>query len=394
MRRFIGLPEDHLLVLGARHTPPVPLPTPNAQAPNSAIQVLTSVGFRHVIAKDYVEATSILQPDIIVGPGDIPVDTKQISRKKKVKITDRTTRWMQEQVQYRRDKEGTGLGQPALFAPLLPLEVEAQSDYIGHIVDEMTDQVQGLAVYDTCSLKGLPSALETLPKMSFTDPASPHTLLREIAQGLDIFTVPFIGAVTDAGIALDFSFPVKAGQTESQELKPLGVDMWPSTFAADLSPLREGCPCYACTNHHKAYLQHLLSAKEMLGWVLLQIHNHCVMDEFFAGVRDSISQGSFEEDTEAFARMYEAELPEKTGQGPRYVFDFGAEARMLTEARVRGYQFKAEGPDEPKKNPTAYRKLDDAKEKLAEAVLPSPNADAGDLEALGFAEQTSNTDGR
>lgn len=55
--------------------------------------------------------------------------------------------------------------------------------------------------------------------------------------------------------------------------------------------------------------------------------------------------------------------------------------------RVRGYQFKSEGPGEPKKNPSAYRMLDDASERLADALaLPSPNADGEELEKQGFAE--------
>ena len=54
--------------------------------------------------------------------------------------------------------------------------------------------------------------------------------------------------------------------------------------------------------------------------------------------------------------------------------------------RVRGYQFKSE-KSEPRRNPPAYRALDDGKEKLAEAQAPSPSADAGDLEARGLGEK-------
>ena len=53
---------------------------------------------------------------------------------------------------------------------------------------------------------------------------------------------------------------------------------------------------------------------------------------------------------------------------------------MLTIYRVRGYQFRSEGKGGPRKNPIAYRPLNDGKDKLAEAALPSPNADADGLE--------------
>ena len=58
---------------------------------------------------------------------------------------------------------------------------------------------------------------------------------------------------------------------------------------------------------------------------------------------------------------------------------------MLTIYRVRGYQFRSEGKGGPRKNPIAYRPLNDGKDKLAEAALPSPNADADGLERQGFA---------
>ena len=56
--------------------------------------------------------------------------------------------------------------------------------------------------------------------------------------------------------------------------------------------------------------------------------------------------------------------------------------------RVRGYQFKSNGPGEAKKNTLAYGTLADAREKLADAELPSPNVDADDLEQHGFAKRS------
>lgn len=60
---------------------------------------------------------------------------------------------------------------------------------------------------------------------------------------------------------------------------------------------------------------------------------------------------------------------------------------MLTIYRVRGYQFRSEGKGGPRKNPIAYRPLDDGKEKLADAALPSPSANAEDLELQGFTDK-------
>ena len=269
---------------------------------------------------EYIKATQKLQPDIVVGLGDVPFGAETISRKKVDKITDRTARWMQEQVtrQVQDVKDDTVTGTlPALFAPLLPLHVETQKWYLDRVIETLVDRISGLAVYKDFSLLDLPIELQALPRLGFTEPNSPRKLLAEIAQGIDVATIPFIGAATDAGIALDFSFPIKSSLNDISTPQPLGVDMWQTSHATDVSPLQADCECYTCTKHHRAYLQHLLMAKEMLGWVLLQIHNHHILDRFFAGVRESIANDGFEQDTSAFLRMYEPELPEKTGQGPR-----------------------------------------------------------------------------
>jgi queuine tRNA-ribosyltransferase len=179
----------------------------------------------------------------------------------------------------------------------------------------LRNDISGLAIYSADTLEDLPEELATLPRLDLTELATPLAVLRQIANGVDIVTMPFISAVTDAGIALDFEFP--GPSAEPSEILPLGIDLWSASHATDLGPLRKGCTCYACTDHHRAFMQHLLSAKEMLGWVLLQIHNHHMIDQFFANIRSSIAAGTFEADVEKFSRCYDSELPEKTGQGPR-----------------------------------------------------------------------------
>ncbi|KAK4981847.1 hypothetical protein LTR66_009660 [Elasticomyces elasticus] len=377
LRRFIALPAETLLVLGLRRCPPVPCPSANT---STAVKILTSVGFRTVDTDDYTDAALNLKPDIVVALGDVPFGQPRVGIKRVDKITDRTIAWVKEMFTMKADKEDEGADKeklPAVFAPILPLSIGLQRWYIEALLGELKENMSGLALYDTTILEDIPDKLRHLPRLAFplssTDTGSPPQLLQDIARGVDIFTIPFIGAATDAGIALDFSFP--APVMSGNAPLPLGIDMWSSVHATDLSPLRTGCECYACAKHHRAYLQHLLSAKEMLGWVLLQIHNHYVVDRFFAGVRQSIAQDLFETEKEAFERVYEPDLPEKTGQGPR----------------VRGYHFKSEGPNEPKRNPAPFKpfkRLDDHSEKIAEGSLPDSRVEAAELEGRGFGTVT------
>ena len=302
-----------------------PLASPNT---NSSVSISTAVGFRTLRVKDYIESVEALCPDIVVGLGDIP-HGRAFGTKRLGKATDRTIEWMQQHIALRHERNFCS----HFMAPLLPVDCAKQRFYLDVLGGELRQSIDGLAIYDCESLDSLPEGLCQLSRLALTDPGSPRRLLQEIASGIDIFIVPFISTATDAGIALDFSFPVKV--RDPQEPLQLGINMWIPIHATDLSALSDGCQCYACTNHHRAYVQHLLVAKEMLGWVLLQIHNHHVMDAFFAGVRGSIRDNIFDADVSMFQKVYVDELPQKTGQGPR----------------VRGYQIKSSGGDAKKNQP-------------------------------------------
>ncbi|KAL9102930.1 MAG: hypothetical protein Q9187_009067 [Circinaria calcarea] len=312
-----------------------------------------------------------------------------IGVKRKEKMAERTFTWMRALINGLRDKkeeEDPGTWQTALFAPILPIEREVQSDYISELYDNQTwkDIVKGFVLDSTSSVEAIPPELYHLPRLSLNNPSTPHAILHAISLGIDLFTLPFINEATEAGIAFSFIFP--APPSSSEELA-LGFDMWSPTYSKDLSSLIDDCKCYACIHHHRAYIQHLLSAKEMLAWVLLQVHNHHMIDKFFAGVRESISNGTFEEQQRQFWNTYESELPAKTGQGPR----------------IRGYQHHHAGPSKSKSNPSAYRKLTEPESatnadlqaevntipKMAveakDTEWPIPDVSGQELEEVGFA---------
>ena len=294
---------------------------------------MTSVGFVQLTSEDYAEAAACLQPDIVIGMGDIAVGRKP-GKKRVEKMGDRTSVWTEEMIEALSEERASSVDTDgldrvpktqtsALFAPVLPIEEEQQSWYFEQLKDDFRQHISGLAIYGSCPPIGLLDTLRDLPRLYLGEPESPHEVLDCIALGVDVLALPFIGAATDAGIALDISFPFPTDSSRLDSLskapRPMGVDMWQPRHAIDPCSLRSGCACYACRVHHRAYVQHLLVAKEMLGWVLLQIHNLQVMDDFFANVRGSISRATFEEDRKAFRMGYCMELPEKTGQGPRYV---------------------------------------------------------------------------
>lgn len=304
------------LILAPRRFPAIPCPPVNT---DTSIAIQTSVGFRQLSAQQYVDTIQKLKPDIAIGLADMVLGSPP-GVKRRAKMVDRTHAFTRDALDrlygehVAEEKRSTA----AYFAPVLPLDNTQQSLYLDDLETDFRDNLSGLALYESASLDFIPEALGNLPRLLLSGPSTPHEVLRDISLGADLLTIPFIGTSSDAGIALDFSFPVASSGTKGGS-QALGINLWLPEHAKDTSPIREGCACYACRHHHRAYINHLLSAKEMTAWVLLQLHNHHVMDNFFASVRESIRRGTFDEDTQAFTQTYASTLPERTGEGPRYV---------------------------------------------------------------------------
>ena len=79
-----------------------------------------------------------------------------------------------------------------------------------------------------------------------------------------------------------------------------------SAFKNDFSPIDESCSCYTCKNYTKAYLNHLIRAKEMLAATLLTIHNEFFIVSLVAKMRQSIIDNNFFEFKEEFLGRYYA----------------------------------------------------------------------------------------
>ena len=79
-----------------------------------------------------------------------------------------------------------------------------------------------------------------------------------------------------------------------------------SAFKNDFSPIDESCGCYTCKNYTKAYLNHLIKAKEILGATLLTIHNEFFIVDLVAKMRQSIINGNFFDFKEEFLGRYYA----------------------------------------------------------------------------------------
>ncbi|WYZ38701.1 hypothetical protein EsH8_III_000615 [Colletotrichum jinshuiense] len=336
LHTFSCFPESIATVLAARRCPAIKTPVGNGA---KFMAIFTSTGFRNLTIDEYSAAVETLKPDIAIGPADLFHTSTMPPAKKLVRMAERTDEWTDVFLTPKRQEALRESG-VSVFAPVLAVPYPIQWEYLTHLSNDVVDSLSGLAIYDVDLLPDIEDnykPLVPLARLSLHIPETPQAILRQISLGVDVCTIPFLNAISDAGVALSFTFP--PAEAQGGGIQPLGVDMWQPEHETSLKPLTDGCKCYACTVHHRAFIHHLLNAKEMLGWTLLQIHNHQVMTDFFAGIRSALQEGAakFEEQSKQFVAVYEAELPHGTGTRPR----------------ARGYHFKGEA-NPSRINPPAW----------------------------------------
>lgn len=359
LHAFTTLPSSIATILAPRRLPAVKASVGNG---DDFVQIFTSNGFQPLTNADYLASIETLRPDIAIPLADMhyAAAARVLHAKGLVRMCERTEDWM-SQLHARLDRDRLRAAGTAIFAPTLPAPYPMQWAYLERLADDLRGAVDGLAIYDVDLLSDLTAgypSLRDLPRLSLDAPADPHAVLRQVALGIDVFLLPFVNVASDAGIALTFTFPppvpgpptsspppapttlstteTTAPAPDGLGLLPLGIDLAAPGHATALEPLAPGCACHACAAHHRAYLHHLLDAREMLAWVLLQIHNHHTVTLFLAGVRAALAAGTFDAARRRFHTAYEPDLPLGCGTRPR----------------ARGYHFKSEGGDAPRNKVT------------------------------------------
>lgn len=120
---------------------------------------------------------------------------------------------------------------------------------------------------------------------------TPEDLVEGVARGIDIF---------------DCVLPTRVARNGQALLRTGKYNMRNAKFAEDSAPIDETCGCYACRNFSRAYIRHLVVAKEMLGATLLTIHNLYTMLTLIHDIRAAILAGHFADFRAAFWAAREA----------------------------------------------------------------------------------------
>ncbi|HMH31028.1 MAG TPA: tRNA guanosine(34) transglycosylase Tgt [Methylomirabilota bacterium] len=108
--------------------------------------------------------------------------------------------------------------------------------------------------------------------------SEPDDIFNAIEQGIDTFD-----CVSPTRVGRNGAFYTYEGRKNIQGAK----------YAKDFTSLLEDCQCYACKNYTRAYVSHLIKAKEILGFTLMSIHNEHFIIKLVDDIRASIEDDSF-----------------------------------------------------------------------------------------------------
>lgn len=109
---------------------------------------------------------------------------------------------------------------------------------------------------------------------------TPANILEAVDRGIDFF---------------DCVYPSRNGRHGHVYTNKGKRNLFNARYAKDMRPIEEGCQCPACRTYSRAYIHHLLKAKEMLGMRLCVLHNLYFYNHLMEQIRDAIDDGRYAE---------------------------------------------------------------------------------------------------
>ena len=122
---------------------------------------------------------------------------------------------------------------------------------------------------------------------------TPANILEAVDRGVDFF---------------DCVYPSRNGRHGHVYTRHGKLNLFNAKYELDERPIEEGCQCPACRRYSRAYIRHLLKAKEMLGMRLCVLHNLYYYNTLMEEIRAAIDAGRYKEfKKETLNRMEEKE---------------------------------------------------------------------------------------
>ena len=213
------------------------------------------------------------------------------SREYVQKSVDRTTRWLERCKKemarlnslpdtVNKEQLLFGINQGAIYEDIRIAHADAISkmDLDGYAVG-------GLAVGETHEQMYhiLDEVVPHLPQGKPTylmGVGTPANILEGVARGIDFF---------------DCVYPSRNGRHGHVYTNHGKMNLFNAKYEMDPRPIEEGCQCPACQHYSRAYIRHLMKAKEMLGMRLCVLHTLYFYNHMMEEIRDALDAGNFAE---------------------------------------------------------------------------------------------------
>ncbi len=118
---------------------------------------------------------------------------------------------------------------------------------------------------------------------------SPDCLIEGVKRGIDMFDCVLATRIARNGTAMTSQGKVVVRNARYKE---------------DFTPLDKECNCYCCKNYTKAYLRHMINVGEMMGGMLISLHNITFLVNLMNGMREAILGDYLEDYTNEFYKKY------------------------------------------------------------------------------------------
>ena len=165
--------------------------------------------------------------------------------------------------------------------------VLAEMDFPGYSIGGLSVGEPSIAMYET-----LAATLPYLPE------EKPHYLMG-VGLPLDLFE-----AVSQGVDMFDCVVPTRNGRNATVFTRQGKLLLRGASYIRDFGPIEEGCVCYTCKNHTRAYLRHLFNADEYLAGRLASLHNLTFFIQLLESMRRTIEENRFSEFRSEFEKDF------------------------------------------------------------------------------------------
>lgn len=246
-------------------------------------------------SKMYMDLVESFQPDMYCLLSDS--DTNITSAQKRIaKSVEQTVVFNKQCMEYHRKSEklkekfviAAVAGGYCLKSRLKCIEDITQNgnDVDGFLIDGLHNngpEVEFLPFTEVTNI--VKFVVENLPSeklCSIQGCWNPVTIIKLIQLGVDLFDTSYCRILTERSAAMTFAIE------DDEHFASYEINLRHSIYAEDFTPIMNSCDCLSCREYTKSYIHHLLTVQELLGPILIMIHNIHHYLRLFKKIRECI----------------------------------------------------------------------------------------------------------